>query len=346
MNPVMEVAQPQCAVGAGGKVTALSCDDGEFAHLRAASEKFIRDSRLEAFGTDYVFIAPFSRQFKLALRAYHEADEESYNRTDQAEMDARRAVKRLRWWTYAVFCAISIMLGLVWWNVLHMLTGDAAVQMRAEWLYLGAAPFSLLLRMWIRSASIERIEKNAKAYAIVFMTDLSRIHDVTQNAVQCSQTDLMMTTKWPERSAGWIKIALWLGRRYDDLTRYVTVTGWRISSRYRWYERAAIAGKAATVVAVLIAIFLAWPTSMRQHINFRLLADTAVYLGVAVIFCWPHKNNDFWSKVTFEGLAAFDEQKKHVHDMIAGVVAADKKYFMGAQHNAVQAPPPQPAASG
>jgi hypothetical protein len=327
----------QGTAGATQQAENLSPEDIEFKKLSADADAFIKLTRLETFGGEFAFVAQHSRQFKAIIAKYHPADGECYKNADHVESEAIQKSWRMRFWVFALFVIYSSVFALLWTGILSKFVDQFDAYWTPYWVSFGLTVFACFIGWWVRHEKNEKIENHATQFANFILNELTTRHDRTTNAVQLSRTDLMMTPKWPARSAGWIKIALWYARRYEDLGRYVTAVAWRVVSRNRWAMRTALAATFGVVVAVGVVAYLHWSSSADEHL--LLLSDSAIYLLTAIFFSCSYGKNDSWSRKFFAGIQHFDIQKRHIHEQIGEVVAADKKYYLSSQRIAGHTPP-------
>jgi hypothetical protein len=299
----------------------------DFASMSAAAQAFYDQERVEAFSASFTFVPTFSRQFKKGIAKYHRADEPVYELMDESEFGAIARAGCMWLLSAVLFFVVSFFFVALWSGRLPPCRMGFGETWDAPLLFCGiAAAAALLQRFAIRPLAEWIIVHHAKELYIQFSSRLAYIHDLTVNAIQNSRVDAIMTPQWPERSSGWIKVAYWLGRRYDDMVRYTTATCWRVSFYFRTVRNSALA------VIVLLAIAAAGIVlQQRPHPCASLLLTAAVYAAALAVFCPPLYGKDLWANKLFEDVSAFDAQKKRVYDMIAGIVFADKKYYIAGQ---------------
>lgn len=316
---------------AGPRSSPQSPNEADFVEFIAAADALIERSPLGGYGA---FVAPFSKQFKDHLRDLYPFDKETYDATDAAEEEAIRKAVHMRLVTlvlFVVWSAVVVFASTGWFG---LATKDGF----NGWLALGGfALFTLAvvgLRRVIRDQYLHDIVKDATTFALYFLSSLSSLHDRATNAVRDSHQDSQLSQAWAERSAAWVKIALWHGRRYENLDRYATATAWRIESRWRIYERVFVALKATLAVGVVLASI--WAALILKITDAQIAQTVGVLLiyGLTVMRFWgllPQKNNALWAEKFRTGVVGFDAQKAHIHNLIAGVVKADKNFILGNQ---------------
>lgn len=316
---------------AGPRSSPQSPNEADFTKFILAADELIERSPLGGYGA---FVAPFSKQFKDHLRDLFPFDKEAFDETDANEREAIRKAVHMRLVTLALFAAWSAVVVIASTSYF----GQAKKDGFGGWLFLGGfALFTLAvvgLRRLIRDHYLHDILKDATTFALYFLSSLSNLHDRANNAIRDSHQDRQLSQAWAERSAAWVKIALWHGRRYENLDRYVTATAWRIESRWRIYERFFGALKATLAVGVVLASL---GLAFILKIGEPPIAPTAIALLIYVLTVvpfWgllPQTNNALWAETFRVGVVGFDAQKAHIHNLIAGVVRADKNFILGNQ---------------
>ncbi|HUO99301.1 MAG TPA: hypothetical protein VMU01_11570 [Rhizomicrobium sp.] len=306
----------------------------EFSDLIKAADALIQTQRLGGYGR---FIAPFTSQFKASLRESFPADMATFQATDTNERKAIVDALKMRCITFAVFLAFTAGLCLIVTDRMGFDFGDPTSALHAFLIFLACAGLAWALRYWIRHEYLHTIGGDATLFANYFFKELTNIHDRAINAIRASNSDLMLSSAWPERSAGWIKIALWYGKRYENLDRYVTAAAWRVESRYRIIERSFVALKSVTLVAVVAWIaWHLWRTPPAHPYGWILiLAAAAAYVAITLLW-WGVRNktsNAYWAERFRVSVVGFDEQKEHIYNQVANVVAGDKKMLMSDKRN-------------
>lgn len=313
---------------------AQESKDAEYVQFLKAADDLIDQSRLGGYGS---FLSPFSHQFKVSIRGSYPLEVAAFDETDKNQEQAIDSAMRMRSYTFFLFSIYTAL-------ILVLLSDSSAIMSRNHPLIVPAslvvASILLILRYLIRRDMLSSIGGDATRFSNYFFKALTRIHDQAINAVHLSTEDLMMTPSWPERSAGWIKIALWHSKRYENLDRYVTATAWKIESRYLQIERGFRTLKLLVLALVLAATGEAVLNMLgRSNIDpvaaANTIAATLLYAFI-VVFFWGLRtkvSNAYWGQRFRESIVGFDEQKEHIHNQIAKVIAADKKYYMGGQKN-------------
>lgn len=301
--------------------------DSEYFELLRAADDLIEHSRLGVYGE---FFAPFTHQFQVSIKATYPLEAKAFAEIDKVQRKAIFDALQMRAATFCIFLLVSLTPFLPYWGL------------RQRWIALavslGVTVFLTLVRAFIRREYLRTIGGDATKFANYFFKEASRIHDRAINAVHASTEDLMMTPSWPDRSAGWIKIALWHSKRYENLDRYVTASAWKIESRYRQIEQTFVWLKIAVAGLVTAALTIAVSQTPGDVIDTPVAPSVAVALFYFLIayFFWGLRgqiSNAFWGQKFRESIIGFDEQKEHIHNQIAKVIAADKKYYMGGQRN-------------
>jgi hypothetical protein len=311
--------------------------DIEFEEMLRSADELIAKSRLGVYGT---FLSPFTYQFKTSIRLSYPTEKSTFDEVDKNQRKAIRDALKMRWFTFSVFVLWSIIV-LPLPGLVGSAVGSSAFVETPIGLATCVGAFALVSGLaWIarylfRERYIRVIKSDATHFANYFFKALSGIHDRAINAVRASTEDLMMTPSWPERSAGWIKIALWHSKRYENLDRYVTAASWKVESRYRQIEQHFVFAKYAVALMLTAVCFVSLQAISGFFCKLYVCSAMLMYL-VGLYYFWGlrrRKSNAIWGETFLSSVIGFDEQKEHIHDQIAQVVAADKKYYMGGQKN-------------
>ncbi len=304
-------------------------EDAEFRGLLAAADALIEHSKLGGYGA---FVAPFTAQFKQSLRETFPGDKQTFDESDRNENKAIYDALRMRLFTFGLFALWSLFTVGLFQKWFSLGNADAS-GWQLLGLYVVVSAVVWMLRFSVRYVFLSAIGGDATRFANYFFKQLTNIHDRSINAVRASNDDMMLSSAWPDRSAGWIKIALWHGKRYENLDRYVTATAWRVESRYRIIEGTFRWLKTLIVIGVLLVTLLIDPT----HGPMADMPPEAIIVYVVVtLMGWglvARTSNAYWAEKFRPSITGFDEQKEHIHVQVAKVVAGDKKLIMSDKRN-------------
>jgi hypothetical protein len=313
----------------------------DFDRYSLAASKLIEKSRLGEFGE---FKAPFSAQFKTQLRSMFPEDRTAYDEADENERFAIRSAFWMRCKTFGLFFGSAFLIfAYVQWSLWIPYASRVVFSKEfsgQDFVALGLIAIVIVVtwgfRQKVRRDDLNKIGGAATTFANHFFKRMNNIHDRASSAVRLSSEDCMLSREWPDRSAGWIKISLWLGKRYEFLDRHVTAVAWRVDSRYRIMENSFRALK--IVVLAMFGVFV-FSTIIQGGNNdnaptfFAILA--VVSGGVFLTFFWIRSNrgNAYWAEEFRTSMAGFDRQKHHIHDLVANASASDKKWVNSGQRN-------------
>ena len=301
-----------------------------YAELIEAARLLDKRTLLGDYGS---FIRPFSQQYKRQIRGYSPEDAAIFQETDRQEDRALGLAWQLRRTTLLIFLSFSLFL--------FVPIAQARLNFVPHYPWAGLASFlsvaalATVARLLVRDKFLGMIGSSATMFGNYFIKELTSIFDRADNAVSQSTKDQMMTQGWPERSGGWIKIALFFEKRSENIDRYVTATAWRVESWYGIIEGLFIVLEYALVVSVTLLAILIIGLPLFAGGSFNSATIFAVigvllYPALSIAF-WgmkPQKNNALWSIRFRNSVKGFDERRNHIYAQIANVIAVDKRFLM------------------
>ncbi|NOX82605.1 MAG: hypothetical protein GXP06_06395 [Alphaproteobacteria bacterium] len=308
----------------------------DFDRYSLAASKLIEKSRLGEFGE---FKAPFSAQFKTQLRSMFPEDRTAYDEADENERFAIRSAFWMRCKTFGLFFGSAFLIfAYVQWSLwVPFFSKEFSGQdFVALGLIVVVTVVIWVIRQKVRRDDLNKIGGAATTFANHFFKRMNNIHDRASSAVRLSSEDGMLSREWPDRSAGWIKISLWLGKRYEYLDRHVTAVAWRVDSRYRMMETFFRTLKIVVLVVFGILVLNAIFQGESNDNAPTIFATLAVISGGAfLVVSWigSNRGNAYWAEQFRTSMAGFDRQKHHIHDLVANASASDKKWVNSGQRN-------------
>ena len=323
---------------------ATGLNENSFDELLRSADALIKNSKLAGYGE---FVRPFTRQFLTQTRELFHQDLETYNETNENYRVAVNYALQLRLVTISFFVFLHIVPFILFVSAPFLFSRGANAAIESETttsvvlsfllkpeigilVVVAFWAFAYLLRSLVRRDRLNAIGGNATQFANHFFKVISGIHDQAVRAVDLSHEDRMLMPDWPERSSGWIKIALWFGRRYEYLDRYVTATCWKIESDYRRMEEIFRGIKLTLVVIVLLfAVYMQFSDLPSLPLAFAVLSSILFATSAYLLWIRSGKGNAFWSEAFRESISDFDAQKEHVFNLTASQVSADKRFILG-----------------
>ncbi|MGF1545103.1 MAG: hypothetical protein ACFB00_11475 [Parvularculaceae bacterium] len=202
----------------------------------------------------------------------------------------------------------------------------------------------------MRWIMVDKIRQGATRNANTVFRYLSRINNSMDKAIEQSSQDQMYRSGWPERSADWIKIAQWHAKRFEYVDRYVTATAWRIEDRISMVEAVSLGVKLGLVgyvaIAGLGAFGVDWLTTGTENGTVGSIAAISLFVLISIVgwglllpVTWvassfhlgafqDHDSNNMWVATFLESVEGFDDQRDHIIQKLASVVAGDKTTIM------------------